>query len=47
VLIGCALSEPGLPFTPEQIRETIERITPPRFREPNLKAFDAGFRRER
>jgi indolepyruvate ferredoxin oxidoreductase beta subunit len=46
VLIGSALSAPGLRFAPEQIRQTVERITPPRFREANLKAFDAGFRRE-
>ncbi len=47
VLIGYALSVPGLPFAPGEVRETIERITPPRFREPNLGAFEAGFRRER
>lgn len=46
VLIGRALGEPGLPFEPEQIRETIGRITPSRFREPNLRAFDAGLGRK-
>jgi indolepyruvate ferredoxin oxidoreductase beta subunit len=46
VLIGSALSVPGLRFEPDQIRQTIERITPPRFREANLMAFDAGCRRE-
>jgi len=46
VLIGRALAEPGLPFEPDQIRETIGRITPSRFREPNLRAFDAGLGRE-
>ena len=46
VLVGCALSVPGLPFEPEQIRETIERIAPPRFRELNVRAFEAGFGRD-
>jgi indolepyruvate ferredoxin oxidoreductase beta subunit len=46
VLIGRALSIPGLPFEPEQITETIERISPPRFKELNLRAFEAGLRRE-
>jgi indolepyruvate ferredoxin oxidoreductase beta subunit len=45
VLIGRALSVPGLRFEPQQIRETIERISPPRFRELNLRAFEAGLRR--
>ena len=46
VLIGHALSVPGLPFEPEQISGTIERISPPRFRESNLRAFEAGLRRQ-
>lgn len=46
VLIGNALSVPGLPFQPGQIRETIQRISPPRFRELNVRAFQAGLRRE-
>jgi indolepyruvate ferredoxin oxidoreductase beta subunit len=46
VLIGHALSVPGLPFEPGQIRETIERISPPRFKELNVGAFEAGLRRE-
>jgi indolepyruvate ferredoxin oxidoreductase beta subunit len=46
VLIGCALSVPGLPFQPEQIRDTIERISPHKFRELNLRAFEAGLRRD-
>jgi indolepyruvate ferredoxin oxidoreductase beta subunit len=47
VLIGYALSTPGVPFDYDQIRATIERITPPRFKGPNLEAFEAGYRRER
>ncbi len=46
VLIGYALSMPGVPFHHAQIRETIERITPQRFKELNLEAFEAGYRRE-
>ncbi|MDH4208450.1 MAG: indolepyruvate oxidoreductase subunit beta [Anaerolineae bacterium] len=46
VLIGRALSVPGLPFQPDQIGETIQRISPPRFSELNKRAFEAGLRRE-
>jgi indolepyruvate ferredoxin oxidoreductase beta subunit len=46
VLIGRALGEPGLPFEAEDIRETIGRITPSRFKGPNLRAFDAGLGRK-
>jgi indolepyruvate ferredoxin oxidoreductase beta subunit len=46
VLIGYALSVPGVPFGYEQVRGTIERITPPRFKDLNLEAFEAGYRRE-
>lgn len=46
VLIGHSLSFLGLPFEAEQIRGTIERISPPRFRELNLGAFEAGLRRQ-
>jgi indolepyruvate ferredoxin oxidoreductase beta subunit len=46
VLIGYALSLNGVPFHHDQIRETIERITPQRFRQLNLEAFEAGYRRE-
>jgi indolepyruvate ferredoxin oxidoreductase beta subunit len=46
VLIGFALSMDGVPFHHDRIRETIERITPPRFEELNLEAFEAGYRRE-
>jgi indolepyruvate ferredoxin oxidoreductase beta subunit len=46
VLIGGALSVPGLPFQLEQIRETIQRISPPRFSQLNMRALEAGLRRE-
>ena len=46
VLIGYALSAPDMPFDHDQIRATIERITPPRFRDANLDAFEAGYRRD-
>ena len=46
-LIGYALSVPGVPFTYEDIRETIVRVSPPRFRDVNLTAFDTGYRGEK
>jgi indolepyruvate ferredoxin oxidoreductase beta subunit len=46
LLIGYALSVPGMPFDHDQIRATIERITPSRFRDANLDAFEAGYRRD-
>ena len=46
-LIGYALSAPDVPFTYEDVRETIARISPPRFRDVNLQAFDIGYRGER
>ena len=46
-LIGYAISVPEMPFDHDQIRATIERITPSRFREANLEAFDTGYRRQR
>jgi indolepyruvate ferredoxin oxidoreductase beta subunit len=45
-LIGYALSVPDVPFTYEDIRETIVRVSPPRFRGVNLQAFDLGYNRE-
>jgi indolepyruvate ferredoxin oxidoreductase beta subunit len=45
VLIGYALSMNGVPFHHDQIRQTIERITPQRLTESNLEAFEAGYRR--
>jgi indolepyruvate ferredoxin oxidoreductase beta subunit len=46
-LIGYALSVPEMPFDHDQIRATIERVTPSRFRQANLAAFDTGYRRQR
>ena len=30
------------PFTPDELRQTIIRLSPDHFRENNLKVFDAG-----
>jgi len=46
-LIGYTLSVPDVPFTYEDIRKTIERVSPPRFRDANLSAFEIGYRGER
>ena len=46
-LIGYALSVPDVPFTYEDVKETIVRVTPPRFRDANLNAFDTGYREEK
>ena len=46
-LIGYALSVPDVPFTYEDIKETIVRVSPPRFRDVNLQAFDTGYRGEK
>jgi len=46
-LIGYALSVPDVPFTYEDIRETIVRVSPPRFQDVNLRAFDTGYRGEK
>jgi len=46
-LIGYALSVPDVPFTYEDVKETIVRISPPRFRDVNLQAFDTGYRGEK
>ena len=46
-LIGYTLSVPDVPFTYEDIRKTIERVSPPRFRDANLSAFETGYRGER
>ena len=43
---GKALSVPDVPFTYEDVKETIVQISPPRFREVNLRAFDIGYRGE-
>jgi len=46
-LIGYALSVPDVPFTYEDIKETIVRVSPSRFRDVNLQAFDTGYRGEK
>ncbi len=46
-LIGYALSVPDVPFTYEDVRETIVRVSPPRFRDANLSAFETGYRGEK
>ncbi len=45
-LLGFSTSVSETPFGHDQLRATIERITPPGFREANLAAFDAGYRRQ-
>ena len=46
-LIGYALSVPDVPFTYEDVKETIVQVSPPRFRDVNLQAFDTGYRGEK
>lgn len=41
-LLGFASAFEPSPMTHEELRETIERITPERFLEVNLRVFDAG-----
>ena len=41
-LIGFASAHPRFPFSPEKLRASIERVTPPRFREASLRIFDRG-----
>jgi indolepyruvate ferredoxin oxidoreductase beta subunit len=43
-LIGYALSVPNVPFAYGDIREIIARVSPSRFRDVNLQAFDTGYR---
>ncbi len=45
-LIGYALSTPDVPFTYQDIKETIVRVSPPGFRDVNLQAFDTGYNGE-
>ncbi len=42
-LIGFASAHPRFPFPFEKLRQSIERVTPPKFREVSLKIFDKGF----
>jgi indolepyruvate ferredoxin oxidoreductase beta subunit len=43
VLLGYFSASPKGPVTYEELRRTIEKISPDRVREINLKVFDAGF----
>jgi len=42
-LIGFASAHPKFPFPHEKLRQSIDRVTPPKFREVSLKIFDKGF----
>ena len=42
-LIGFASAHPRFPFSPEKLRQSIESVSPPKFREVSLKIFDKGF----
>ena len=42
-LIGFASAHPRFPFLYEKLRQSIERITPIKFRDLSLKIFDRGF----
>ncbi len=44
-LIGYAVSMPQTLFSHDEIKATIERISPSRFKEVNLKAFESGYGR--
>ncbi len=42
-LIGFATAHPRFPFPYEKLRKAIEKVTPKRFQEINLKIFERGF----
>jgi indolepyruvate ferredoxin oxidoreductase beta subunit len=42
-LVGFAAAHPKFPFPHEKLREAIERVTSPKFREVSLKIFEKGF----
>ena len=42
-LMGFFAAAEDEPFTPDELRQTIIKLSPDRFRENNLKVFDAGF----
>lgn len=42
-LIGFASAHPRFPFPHDKLRQSIERVTPQKFRELSLKIFDRGF----
>jgi Pyruvate/2-oxoacid:ferredoxin oxidoreductase gamma subunit len=41
-LISFASAHPRFPFSPEKLRQSIERVTPSKFRDISLKIFDKG-----
>ena len=41
-MVGFASAHPRFLFSPEKLRASIERVTPPRFREASLRIFDRG-----
>ncbi len=42
-LIGFATAHPRFPFSHEKLKEVIERVTSPKFREVSLKIFERAF----
>ncbi len=42
-LIGFASAHPRFPFSSDKLRESIDRVTPPKFRELSLNIFDRSF----
>jgi len=46
-MLSPSLSVLDMPFTYEDMKDTIVQISPPRFREVNLRAFDIGYRGEK
>jgi len=42
-LIGFASAHPRFPFPSDKLRQSIERVTPPRFLEVSLKIFERGY----
>jgi len=44
VILGAASKAEVLPFSEDEIRSSLSELSPARYRELNLKAFDAGLR---
>jgi indolepyruvate ferredoxin oxidoreductase beta subunit len=47
VMIGFASAHFRFPFSQEQLREAIERVTPPKFKDLSLRIFDKAFQEGR
>jgi Pyruvate/2-oxoacid:ferredoxin oxidoreductase gamma subunit len=45
ILLGFFASFENTPVDQQDVRATIERVSPERFRDVNLKVFDAGYQR--